>query len=104
MEAYFHLAEQYSTQSHPAFCGIGSLTVALNALLVDPRRVWKGVWRSPLLSPLVSHPIRWFDDTMLDCCVPIEEIQAKGVTLPTLDCLARCNGALVGPTLQTDLI
>lgn len=45
MEAYFHLAEQYSTQGHPAFCGIGSLTVALNALLVDPLRVWKGVWR-----------------------------------------------------------
>jgi glutathione gamma-glutamylcysteinyltransferase len=45
MEAYFPLAEQYSTQGHPAFCGIGSLTVALNALLVDPHRVWKGVWR-----------------------------------------------------------
>lgn len=45
MEAYFHLAEQYSTQGHPAFCGIGSLTVALNSLLVDPKRIWKGVWR-----------------------------------------------------------
>lgn len=39
--------------------------------------------------------IRWFDETMLDCCDPIEVIQVKGITLPKLDCLARCNGALV---------
>jgi glutathione gamma-glutamylcysteinyltransferase len=38
---------------------------------------------------------RWFDETMLDCCTPIEEIEVKGITLPKLACLARCNGALV---------
>jgi glutathione gamma-glutamylcysteinyltransferase len=45
MESYFRMAEQYSTQAHPSFCGIGSLSMALNALLVDPQRVWQGVWR-----------------------------------------------------------
>jgi glutathione gamma-glutamylcysteinyltransferase len=39
LNGYFHLAEHYSTQGHPSFCGIGSLTMALNALLIDPGRV-----------------------------------------------------------------
>lgn len=38
---------------------------------------------------------RWFDESMLDCCVPIDVIEVKGITLPQLDCLARCNGAMV---------
>src|SRR5690606_30953135 len=42
---YFALAEQYQTQSDPAFCGLGSLVVALNALAIDPGRLWKGPWR-----------------------------------------------------------
>jgi glutathione gamma-glutamylcysteinyltransferase len=36
---------------------------------------------------------RWFDESMLDCCVAPEEIKVKGVPLPKLACLARCNGA-----------
>ncbi len=56
--------------------------MALNALLVDPHRVWKGVWR-------------WFDESMLDCCDPLDVIQLKGITLAKLGCLARCNGANV---------
>ena len=36
---------------------------------------------------------RWFDESMLDCCVAPEEIKTKGVPLPKLACLARCNGA-----------
>lgn len=79
MESYFRLAEQYTTQKHPAFCGIGSLTMALNALLVDPQRVWQGVWR-------------WYDDSMLDCCEPLDIVKAKGITMAKLACLARCNG------------
>lgn len=65
---------------HPAFCGVGSLTMALNALLMDPNRVWQGVWR-------------WFDESMLDCCEPLDVIKLKGIVLPKLACLARCNGA-----------
>ena len=42
---YWRLAEVYHTQAEPAFCGLASLTVALNALAVDPRRVWRAPWR-----------------------------------------------------------
>lgn len=80
LEVYFILAEKFTTQSDPAFCGLGSLSMALNALFIDPRRVWKGSWR-------------WFDDSMLDCCVSLEDIRSHGIDLPNLVCLAKCNGA-----------
>lgn len=34
-----------STQDEPAFCGLASLAMVLNALAIDPRRTWKGAWR-----------------------------------------------------------
>ena len=84
MEGWFALAEQFHTQSDPAFCGLGSLVVVLNALQIDPGRIWKGPWR-------------WYAEEMLDCCKPLEEVRAKGVTLEELCCLARCNGATARP-------
>jgi glutathione gamma-glutamylcysteinyltransferase len=80
MEGWFPLAEQFHTQSDPAFCGLGTLVVALNALEIDPGRIWKGPWR-------------WYAEELLDCCLPLEEVRAKGITLDELACLARCNGA-----------
>jgi glutathione gamma-glutamylcysteinyltransferase len=80
MENYFGLAEQHHTQADPTFCGLASLVVALNALAIDPGRLWKGPWR-------------WFSEEQLDCCVPLEHVQANGITLDELACLARCNGA-----------
>lgn len=77
---YFALAEQYHTQSDPAFCGLGSLVMALNGLAIDPGRLWKGPWR-------------WFSEELLDCCVSLDEVRAHGVDLDTLACLARCNRA-----------
>ena len=79
-EAYFSLAEQFQTQSHYAYCGITSLSMCLNTMLIDPGRVWQGVWR-------------WFDDSLLDCCEPLEIVQQKGITMDKLACLAKCNGA-----------
>jgi len=81
LDGYFPLAENYITQGHPAFCGLGSLTMALNSLLVDPKRIWQGVWR-------------WFDESMLDCCENPEVVKTQGISLAKLACLARCNGAL----------
>jgi glutathione gamma-glutamylcysteinyltransferase len=80
MEAFFPLIEQFHTQADPAFCGLGSLVVVLNALGVDPGRLWKGPWR-------------WFAEELLDCCSPLERVRARGVTIQELACLARCNGA-----------
>src|SRR3954469_15942589 len=82
LDGYFRLAEQFHTQSDPAFCGLGSLVVALNALGIDPGRLWKGPWR-------------WFAEDLLDCCVPLSEVKERGLDLDELTCLARCNGAEV---------
>lgn len=80
LDGYFQLAEQFHTQSDPAFCGLGSLVVALNALGIDPGRLWKGPWR-------------WFSEELLDCCVPLAEVRKRGLDVEELACLARCNGA-----------
>jgi glutathione gamma-glutamylcysteinyltransferase len=80
MEGYFAIAEHFQTQAEPAYCGLTSLTIVLNSLGIDPGRRWKGPWR-------------WFDETMLDCCVALDEVRARGITLDELACLARCNGA-----------
>jgi glutathione gamma-glutamylcysteinyltransferase len=80
MEGWFALAEQFHTQADPAFCGLGTLVVALNALGVDPGRLWKGPWR-------------WYSEELLDCCLTLDDVRDKGVTLDQFACLARCNGA-----------
>jgi glutathione gamma-glutamylcysteinyltransferase len=88
MDGYFPLAEQFHTQSDPSFCGLGSLVVALNALGIDPGRLWKGPWR-------------WFAEDLLDCCVPLDEVRKRGLDIDELSCLARCNGAEV-ETVRAD--
>ena len=85
LEGWFALAEQFHTQADPAFCGLGTLVVALNALGVDPGRLWKGPWR-------------WYSEELLDCCLPLEAVRSQGITLDQFACLARCNG--VNPTVR----
>lgn len=82
MEGYFRLAEVFHTQAEPAFCGLGTLAMCLNALRIDPRRIWKGVWR-------------WFAEDMLDCCAPLEVVRRRGLAFHEFACLARCHGAEV---------
>ena len=84
MEGYFALAEQFHTQAEPAFCGLGSLVVVLNALSIDPGRIWKGVWR-------------WYGEEFLDCCLPLSVIKENGITFDEFVCIAGCNGAVVKP-------
>ncbi|WKX96271.1 hypothetical protein Q1695_012597 [Nippostrongylus brasiliensis] len=59
---YFMLASQFRTQDEPAYCGLSTLVMVLNALEVDPGRVWKAPWR-------------FYHETMLDCCVPLENVK-----------------------------
>jgi glutathione gamma-glutamylcysteinyltransferase len=89
LESYFPLAEQFQTQAEPSFCGLTSLVVVLNSLAVDPGRLWKGPWR-------------WFGEEMLDCCVPLDEVRVRGLTLDEFACLARCNGAISTVRRPTD--
>lgn len=78
MECYFSLAAQFRTQDEPAFCGLSTLVMILNALEVDPLKVWKGPWR-------------WYHEHMLDCCVPMEVVEQHGITFDQFACLAICN-------------
>lgn len=64
------------TQDEPAFCGISTMTMVLNALAVDPKRIWKGPWR-------------WYHESMLDCCRDLEEIKKSGIEFDQFSCLGR---------------
>jgi hypothetical protein len=39
------VTNRFLTQNEPAFCGLGTLCMILNALEIDPQRKWKGPWR-----------------------------------------------------------
>ncbi|KAF9191640.1 hypothetical protein BGZ50_009270 [Haplosporangium sp. Z 11] len=77
-EGYFSLVGNFTTQSEPAFCGPSSLAMVLNSLEVDPQRQWKGAWR-------------WYSDELLQCCAPVEQVKAKGITFNQFACLSKCN-------------
>eukprot|EP00762_Andalucia_godoyi_P006599 ANDGO_05027.mRNA.1 Glutathione gamma-glutamylcysteinyltransferase len=79
MNNYFVLAENFRTQSDPAFCGLSSLVMVLNAFAIDPMRIWK-------------HPWRWYTEEMLDCCSPLDVVRKEGVTLQQFACLGHCTG------------
>ncbi|XP_060069644.1 glutathione gamma-glutamylcysteinyltransferase-like [Ylistrum balloti] len=85
MDCYFKMAAQFSTQAEPAFCGLTTLIMVLNALEVDPGKVWKGPWR-------------WYHEDMLECCVPLQEMKEKGITYDQFLCLAACNSLEVEST------
>lgn len=82
MRSFFQLIEHFRTQDEPAFCGLASVAMVLNALSVDPRRPWKGNWR-------------YFSEGMLDCCTSLSKVKEEGITLDEAACLAHCNGASV---------
>ncbi|KAL7490635.1 hypothetical protein ACHAWT_000195 [Skeletonema menzelii] len=77
--AFFSLIEQLQTQPEPAYCGLTTLVIILNALAVDPRRKWKGPWR-------------WYEESMLNCCIDLDVAKETGITFSTFACLARCQG------------
>eukprot|EP01138_Halocafeteria_seosinensis_P010608 gb/GECG01010833.1/.p1 GENE.gb/GECG01010833.1/~~gb/GECG01010833.1/.p1 ORF type:complete len:536 (+),score=59.50 gb/GECG01010833.1/:1-1608(+) len=88
MEVYFPLAAQFRTQDEPAYCGLTTLVVALNALSVDPRRKWKGVWR-------------WYAEDHLDCCLSLDLVKSEGINMEEFACLGRCNSLSVNVTTIT---
>ncbi len=83
-EAYFPLAQQFTTQTEPAFCGPSCLAMILNTLRIDPNTIWKGGWR-------------WFDERTIvsSCCKPLDVIETEGITLDEFASLGRCHGAAV---------
>lgn len=65
------------------------MVIVLNALAVDPRRSWKGPWR-------------WYEESMLNCCVDLEEVKRTGITFGTFACLAKCQGLDVDAVYGSD--
>jgi len=82
LKSFFPLIEQFTTQSEPAYCGLSTLVLVLNALSVDPGQNWKGPWR-------------WYEESMLNCCIDLEEVKETGITLKDFECLAHCQGLSV---------
>jgi glutathione gamma-glutamylcysteinyltransferase len=81
-ESYWALTEQFVNQSDPAFCGVTTLLMVLNAMSVDPQIRWRGGWR-------------WYgsEDVLLDrCCLSAERIRRVGVTMEEFRLLGRCHG------------
>ena len=78
-DAFFPLVSYFTTQAEPAFCGLSTLVVILNALEIDPGRLWKWPWR-------------FWSESHLSCCLPLDIIEKQGVTLLSFLCIARCNG------------
>lgn len=54
MEGFFKLISYYQTQSEPAYCGLATLAVVLNALAIDPGRKWKGNFNFRFSAELVT--------------------------------------------------
>ena len=86
--AYFPLSEQFVTQNEPMFCALGSLTMVMNALGVDPMRKWKD-------EP--GPGWRWWTDEMFvpqSSCLPsIEDLRKDGLGLDALAMIAAAHGA-----------
>lgn len=95
-EPFLPLMEQFVTQNEPTFCGLGSLTMVMNALRIDPRRRWRDE----------SGPgWRWWSDEMFleaTCTPSLEELKADGVTLDELAKMAATSGANVSVHRPTD--
>jgi glutathione gamma-glutamylcysteinyltransferase len=77
LEAYFDLAAQYVTQARPEDCARSTLVMVLNALNLDPGKVWMKPWR-------------WYSEGVLSCLDP-----KPGMSLHEFARTAMCNGTWV---------
>lgn len=84
--AYFPLIQQLINQSDPAYCGLTTLVLVLNALGMDPNVRWKGGWR-------------WYgnEDMLLERCGCVEEerVKREGISLEVFGGMGRCQGVSV---------
>ncbi|KAI8379671.1 Phytochelatin synthase-domain-containing protein [Radiomyces spectabilis] len=77
-ESFFKLMGNFSAQSSPAKAGMTSLAMSLNALEIDPKRIWKGNWR-------------WFSGDQMQTCSPKEAISQHGIPFDEFRCLAQAH-------------
>ncbi|OBZ84078.1 Glutathione gamma-glutamylcysteinyltransferase, partial [Choanephora cucurbitarum] len=75
-ESFFKLMGNFSTQSAPTQGGVSSLAMVLNALEIDPKKIWKGNWR-------------WFSSEQMKTCSPAESVKQNGIPFDEFTCLAQ---------------
>jgi glutathione gamma-glutamylcysteinyltransferase len=81
-ESYWSLTQHFVNQGDPAFCGVTTLVMCLNALCIDPNIRWRGGWR-----------YYGSEDVLLDrCCLSTERIRRLGISLEDFVQLGRCQG------------
>ena len=74
---FFPLITNFASQSDVSMCGPASLAMVLNALKLDPMRVWRRPWR-------------WWSDEMFACCDgSLQAMKSSGVTLEFFDRIAK---------------
>jgi hypothetical protein len=91
--AYAALTIHFANQSDPAFCGITTLLVCLNAFAIDPQTRWRGGWR-------------YFGDEeslLARCCLDPGRIRSEGINLEEFGRLASCQGLRVRTKRATAL-
>jgi len=64
MEGFYKLVSHFQTQSEPAFCGLASLSMVLNALAIDPGRKWKGTVYASITNQ--TYAIKFFGQNSLN--------------------------------------
>ncbi|KAI9485965.1 MAG: Phytochelatin synthase-domain-containing protein [Benjaminiella poitrasii] len=77
-ESFFKLMGNFSTQSSPSHGGVSSLAMVLNALEIDPKRIWKGNWR-------------WFSSEQMKTCSPEKSIKEHGIPFDEFTCIAQAH-------------
>jgi glutathione gamma-glutamylcysteinyltransferase len=95
-ESYWALTEQFVNQSDPAYCGVTTLLMILNAMNVDPNSRWKGGWRF------------YGDENVLlqRCCLNTERIRRVGITMEQFTILGTCHGMRITmkrPYVENDI-
>jgi len=80
--SFWILTEQFINQSEPAYCGITTLVMVLNAMSVDPGVRWRGGWR-----------YYGNEDVLLDrCCFSAERVRRIGINMEEFSMLGKCHG------------
>lgn len=87
---FFPLITNFASQSDVSMCGPASLAMVLNALKLDPMRVWRRPWR-------------WWSDEMFACCEgSLEVMKNSGATLEFFDRIAKNQQGITVETRIAD--
>lgn len=76
--SFYNVLDNNLTQSDPTYCGVSNLVILLNALNIDPKSRWKGIWR-------------WFSEENLHC-LNLDLVRKNGINLDEFEVVSKCNG------------